>query len=75
MTKDNLKIIAGKTIDEWKSEVPIISDVIQKKETVWMNPNKLTFEEAIIRSELKKEDKKNSKEGTKVHRKKIDKNA
>ena len=33
MTKDNLKIIAGKTIDEWKSEVSIISDIMQKKET------------------------------------------
>ena len=55
MTKDNLKIIAGKTIDEWKSEVSIISDIMQKKETVWLNPNKLTFDEAIMRSELKNE--------------------
>ena len=31
MTKDNLKIIAGKTIDEWKSEISIISDIMQKK--------------------------------------------
>ena len=27
---DNFKIIAGKTVSEWKAEIPVISDIIDK---------------------------------------------
>ena len=32
------KEIAGKTIEEWKKELPMLTDVIQTKEVFWLNP-------------------------------------
>jgi D-serine dehydratase len=56
MKKEELKIIAGKTVREWKNEVSVISDIIDKKETVWLNTSTLPFDTAISRSELQAKD-------------------
>ena len=48
--------VSGKTIGEWKNSVPVISDIIDKKETVWLNGGVLPFDEAISKSELKASD-------------------
>ena len=39
--------VMGKSIEEWIEEVPIISDVMQKKETFWINEKVLPFEKSI----------------------------
>ena len=49
MKKDYQKIIAGKTVNEWMDEVPIILDIIEKRETVWLNPKLVSFDMAISR--------------------------
>lgn len=54
--REETKIIAGKTLREWIDEVPVICDIIEKKETVWLNPNVLPFDLAILRSKLQAED-------------------
>lgn len=32
------KVIAGKTIEEWKQELPELNQVLQLKEVFWTNP-------------------------------------
>ena len=51
-----LQTVMGKPISEWIVEFPILSDMIEKKETVWLNENALPFHEAIAQSELQAED-------------------
>ena len=51
-----LQTVMGKPISEWIGEFPILSDMIEKKETVWLNENALPFHEAIAQSELQAED-------------------
>ena len=51
-----LQTVMGKPISEWIGEFPILSDMIEKKETVWLNENVLPFHEAILQSELQAED-------------------
>ena len=51
-----LQTVMGKPISEWIGEFPILSDMIEKKETVWLNENVLPFHEAIAQSELQAED-------------------
>ena len=60
MQQYDSKTVSGKTINEWIDEVPVISDIIEKKETVWINPNTLPFDEAVLHSELQKEDVKDA---------------
>ncbi len=50
------KIVLGKPMGEWVREFPVISDIIQKNEVVWMNENLLPFESAIKKSELQAND-------------------
>lgn len=56
MQKSDSKTVAGKTISEWIDEVPVIADIMDKRETVWLNTDLLPFEEAILKSELQKKD-------------------
>ena len=51
-----LQTVMGKPISEWIGEFPILSDMIEKKETVWLNENVLPFHEAIAQSQLQAED-------------------
>jgi len=39
-------MIAGKTIEEWKSEIPLIEKIINTEETFWENDKTLPFEDA-----------------------------
>ena len=50
------KKILGKSINEWTSEFPIISDIMEKKETLWINEEALPYKEAILKSELQMDD-------------------
>ena len=50
------KNILGKTMEEWVSEFPIISDIMKKKETLWLNGGVLPYGEAILKSELQMKD-------------------
>lgn len=56
MQKHDPKTIAGKTVSEWKAEIPVISDIIDKNETMWLNPHLLPFDEAITSSALQADD-------------------
>ena len=48
--------ILGKTAEEWVTEFPIISDIMKKKETIWLNGSVLPYAEAIQKSELQMRD-------------------
>ena len=48
--------VMGKSVVDWISEFPIISDLIDRKETVWLNNNLLPYNEAMSISELKLDD-------------------
>ena len=48
--------VMGKSIGEWIEEVPIIYDVMQKKETFWINEKVIPFEKSIKQSELQQND-------------------
>ena len=50
------KSVAGKTVGEWISQFPIISDIMKKKETLWLNGGVQPYAEAILKSELQTED-------------------
>lgn len=50
------KTVMGKTVSEWIAAFPVIHDIMQKKETVWLNENVMPFEEAILQSELQAKD-------------------
>lgn len=50
------KKVLDKNVSEWIKEFPIIEDVIDQKETLWINENVLPFEEAMKTSTLTKED-------------------
>lgn len=54
--QEDKKIILGKPVCEWVREVPIVSDIIAKKETVWLNTKAMPFDMAILKSELQAED-------------------
>lgn len=48
--------IADKSILEWAEEMPVISEMMAMKETVWLNDQLLPFEEAMAASALSAED-------------------
>ena len=50
------KMILGKTVKEWTEAFPIIADIMEKKETLWLNGGVLPYSEAIVKSELQMED-------------------
>ncbi len=50
------RYIMGKSESEWIKEFPIIDDIIQKNEVVWLNDKKIPFEKAIKKSELQADD-------------------
>lgn len=53
---DLFQMIKGKSVNEWIEEVPVIYDIMQKKETLWLNEKIMPFEKAIIQSELQQKD-------------------
>lgn len=50
------KKILGKSVNDWTAEFPIISDIMKKKETLWINDGVLPYKEAILKSELQMDD-------------------
>ncbi len=40
-------IICGKPLAQWEAEFPIMEDIRTLKETAWVNPGKLPFEDAL----------------------------
>lgn len=50
--QDLSKEIFGKTVNEWITEVPVLGDAIKGEETLWINKNKLPFDEALEKSEI-----------------------
>ena len=50
------KKVLGKTISEWIEEYPIIADIIENRETIWLNDSVQPFLKAISNSELQAED-------------------
>ncbi len=56
------KNILGIPVSEWIKEFPLVSDIIQKNEVIWLNDQKLPFESAIKKSELQANDIKDASE-------------
>lgn len=54
--------IAGKTIEEWKNEYPLLNKMISTEEVFWENPKYRTFEEAINNISLNEKDVKEAEE-------------
>ena len=50
------KIVANKSIAEWIASCPVVGDICELKETVWVNPDKLPFDEAKASCPLTMED-------------------
>lgn len=50
------QMIMGKPIGEWVTEFPVIADIMQRKETIWLNDKKLPYAEAIVQSPLREDD-------------------
>lgn len=40
------KIIAGKSAADWMAKYPVVADICALKETAWINPDKVPFEDA-----------------------------
>lgn len=40
------KTIRGKTVAQWETEFPIMSEIRALKETAWINPGRVPFDEA-----------------------------
>lgn len=51
-----MEIVAGKTIEEWKTAYPLIEKVIQTDEVFWGNPIYKKFDEAIQKISLSEKD-------------------
>ena len=58
MIEQNLtdKMVLDKTVGEWIKQFPLIEDMINGKEVIWLNADKLCFDEAMRRSELQEKD-------------------
>ena len=41
------KIVAGRSVADWIASYPVVSDICQLKETAWINPDKLSFAQAV----------------------------
>lgn len=50
------KTVMGTTVGEWIARAPVIRDVIEKNEVLWLNEGVLPFEKAMHSSELGRED-------------------
>lgn len=46
------KIIANRSVADWMRTCPVVSDICELKETAWIDPDKLPFEEAKAACEL-----------------------
>ena len=44
--------ILGKSLSEWIAELPLIQQVVDKQETLWLKEDKIPFAQAIKKSEL-----------------------
>lgn len=49
-------MVLNKSIEQWKKEYPIIKDLIETRETIWINPKKLPAKQAISESVLSMKD-------------------
>jgi len=50
------KIVANKSIAEWIVSCPVVGDICELKETVWVNPDKMPFNLAMASCPLAMED-------------------
>ena len=50
------KTVLGKPIREWIEATPILEDILNEKETLWINGDKLPFVDALAKSELNAKD-------------------
>ena len=50
------KIVANRSVADWIKLCPVVSDICELKETAWLNPDKLPFEEAKAACELRMAD-------------------
>ena len=48
--------ILGKPIGQWEEEYPIVRDLIDLKETLWINPGKKPIDTAVAESSVTMED-------------------
>ena len=46
----NDTIVHGKTLDQWRAELPLMGDLLDLKETKWFNPAIKSVAEARRRS-------------------------
>ncbi len=50
------KKVLNKTVRQWVEEYPLIQDIINLKETIWLNDGTFSFEDALKSSELGEKD-------------------
>jgi D-serine dehydratase len=55
-------LIAGKTLNEWTSKLPLINNMMASEEIFWINPKYTNFNEAIKKVSLTEEDVKDAEE-------------
>ncbi|KEK22892.1 D-serine ammonia-lyase [Bacillus gaemokensis] len=58
----SISAVKGKSLKAWKSEYPILEDVIATNEVFWENPNYVSYEKAERNFVLTKEDVKDAEE-------------
>ena len=57
MERDMLnKKVFDQTIREWMDQIPVIGDMMNNQETIWLHAEKLSFADAIAKSELQERD-------------------
>jgi D-serine dehydratase len=56
------KIVQGKTIKEWKKQIPLLSKIISTEEVFWTNPKYEKVKEAIKKISLSEEDVREAEE-------------
>lgn len=57
-----MSLIAGKTIQEWERQFPILKDIMRAEEVCWKNPVYLSYEEAMKDISLTVEDIRDAEE-------------
>jgi len=50
------KVVAGRSVAQWQQDVPVVKDICDLKETLWINPDKLPYAEASEHCELSMKD-------------------
>ena len=56
------KMVLHRTVGDWIASFPLIENIVNEEETIWLNENKLRFEDALMRSELQEKDVRDASE-------------